>query len=208
MINLISLNTISDVLRRIEELKRMEGNCGRAYRRFVKQMFYTPDGKHQMLSIEFHGYEDKELDALEYAYLCAYVESRSAEVLQELVASFSDVRFRCDVFERMFSIVGATLELRPSVDIDTVSLGTLRNIVADLYTVVFKYFEHYQESAVDLFVQQRDMVLTAEEEEALAAHVAGFKVELTPRAAQLAKYFSNLPRPAKSYLDELFGKAA
>jgi hypothetical protein len=204
---MITLKTISEVLRRIEELKRKEGNCGRAYRRFLKQMFWGVNGKQTFLCVEFHGYGEKELSASEYALLCAYVEARTTLVRRNLIMDFSDLQVSCDVFDKMFNNIGASLELRKSVDIDTASLSTLRNIVSDLHKVVYQYFENYSEDDVNVFLAQHDLLLTHEEEQALSTRVAGFSVELTPRTEQLLKYFPE-HRTSKSFLDEVFGKAA
>ena len=202
---MINLATCSEIIRRVAELERMEGNCGRAFRRFLNQMF-SGEGK-KLLSVEFNGYEDKELSRLEYAHLCAYLDSRSQHASQELVAKQSAIRFSHNVCDKTFNIVGAALEL-VDVDIVTAPVATLRRVVADIRDIVYYYFEHYCPEVVDAFAAEHDLLLSPEEVDALGVCLAGWEVALTPRAAELLKYFELPKRSAGSYLNEALRKAA
>jgi hypothetical protein len=74
---MINLQTYSEVLRRVSELERMEGNCGRAFRRFLKQMFFGKTS--QLLSVEYVGYS-LDLTEEEEAALTSSVEGYAAEL--------------------------------------------------------------------------------------------------------------------------------
>jgi hypothetical protein len=203
---MINLQTYSEVLRRVSELERMEGNCGRAFRRFLKQMFFGKTS--QLLSVEYVGYSDKQLGILEYAQLCAYVESKSRHASLELLSDFSDIMVFDNLFDKTYNLVGVTLKLRESVDIDTASVPILRRLARDLRRIVFLFFENYTPEAVGEFVAGSGLDLTEEEEAALTSSVEGYAVELSPRAAYLLKYFRLEKFDAMSYLNKALLKAA
>jgi len=188
---MINLRTFSEVLRRTTELSHMSGNCGRAYRRFLRHMCFGNDTK--LLSVEFHGYGDKELSILEFGQLCAYVESvskRAAVSLEEGAAGF---KFSGLVRDKMYNVVGAVLELDANIDIETATVNELRSLVADVRHVVWLFFEYFHPATVERFVVANNIALSVKEEAALVRRVSGEFGIVPPRASKLLKYY-DLPK--------------